>query len=162
MTGIYGAPISDDEKENEAYQLLKQKMEQFQVKVTPGASVAIIKAAVDGISGNHEVLSQSLLTKAEAREFLRLSVSILTDDQLDEILQSPDTQFEVMEMINLGTSGYFGRVRYEIEVLDHPDNKLAKEMVEKRDLLRCPRCGQTGYSGAYPFSTVPPNCDDCN
>lgn len=31
-----------------------------------------------------------------------------------------------------------------------------------RRFYRCPRCGTTGYSGAYPFSTCPPTCDDCN
>lgn len=30
-----------------------------------------------------------------------------------------------------------------------------------RQLYTCPNCGQQGYSGQYPFSTCPPNCDDC-
>lgn len=33
-----------------------------------------------------------------------------------------------------------------------------------KELLTCVRCGQTGYYGAYPFSTLPPEmsrCDDC-
>ena len=32
-----------------------------------------------------------------------------------------------------------------------------------RERLRCPECGQTGYSGAYPFSTGygDGRCDDC-
>lgn len=31
-----------------------------------------------------------------------------------------------------------------------------------KPFYRCPRCGTTGYGGAYPFSTCPPTCDDCN
>lgn len=31
-----------------------------------------------------------------------------------------------------------------------------------RAFYRCPSCGTIGYGGAYPFSTCPPNCDDCN
>ena len=33
----------------------------------------------------------------------------------------------------------------------------------KRGELRCRKCGQTGHSGAYPFSTLPGSgrCDDC-
>lgn len=29
--------------------------------------------------------------------------------------------------------------------------------------MRCRRCGQTGYTGEYPFSTYPDSgrCDDC-
>lgn len=32
----------------------------------------------------------------------------------------------------------------------------------QRAFYRCPRCGTTGHGGAYPFSTCPPTCDDCN
>lgn len=38
----------------------------------------------------------------------------------------------------------------------------AKGGRDRGPLLRCPRCDATGYGGAYPFSTVAPNCDDCN
>lgn len=33
-----------------------------------------------------------------------------------------------------------------------------------RPRIRCKSCGQTGYSGSYPFSTNPGSglCDDCN
>jgi len=34
---------------------------------------------------------------------------------------------------------------------------------DMRSVLRCKSCGQTGRSGAYPFSTLPGSglCDDC-
>lgn len=41
--------------------------------------------------------------------------------------------------------------------------RAAAEAADKRPVLRCKSCGQTGRSGAYPFSTLPGSgrCDDC-
>jgi 2-oxoglutarate dehydrogenase complex dehydrogenase (E1) component-like enzyme len=41
--------------------------------------------------------------------------------------------------------------------------QAAAAAADKRPLLRCKRCGNTGRSGDYPFSTLPGSgcCDDC-
>lgn len=55
-------------------------------------------------------------TTESAAEFLRSKVKMLTDAQIAEIMEYPETNFEHREMINRGHSAYLGTVVYEIEI----------------------------------------------
>ena len=63
-----------------------------------------------------------------------------------------------------------GRLPSDVDLIEE---RLAQIEAERLDptpkprpeqrRLRCKRCGQSGYSGEYPFSTNPASniCDDC-
>ena len=54
--------------------------------------------------------------------------------------------------------------KIQAEIMTRPlQNTIAEEKKRQgKKLMRCPICGQTGWSREYPFSTCPPICDDCN
>ena len=48
--------------------------------------------------------------------------------------------------------------------IEAPKQQQAAPAKPERKLLRCRECGQSGYGGDYPFSTLPDSarlCDDC-
>ena len=49
------------------------------------------------------------------------------------------------------------------DVADARENDRRAKAADKRPVLRCRKCGQTGHSGQYPFSTLASSgrCDDC-
>lgn len=50
---------------------------------------------------------------------------------------------------------------YAGDVLPDGLKQFVTTSASSRRFCRCPSCGTTGYSGAYPFTTLPPTCDDC-
>lgn len=82
----------------------------------------------------------------------------LTDEHMTEIERHPDTQFERMEMVFDGLSGFSACVQYDLR----PTANLSPPR-PPREYLRCRSCGTTGHAGGYPFSTLPGSgqCDDC-
>lgn len=64
-----------------------------------------------------------------------------------------------------------GRIPRDVDQAQETLAELEAERIQPtpkrkpgREYLRCRRCGETGYAGAYPFSTMPASarlCDDC-
>lgn len=56
----------------------------------------------------------------------------------------------------------FEKLRAELTQRKAKEIMRERKKAEGKEFMRCPICGQGGYSGEYPFSTCPPNCDDCS
>jgi hypothetical protein len=63
-----------------------------------------------------------------------------------------------------------GRIPADVDPAEEALAELDAERLQptprppiNRKFMRCKSCGQTGYTGGYPFSTNPSsgNCDDC-
>ncbi len=56
----------------------------------------------------------------------------------------------------------YQETKAKIEYIDRT-GKLPEQPEQKRGYMRCRQCGQGGFPGGYPFSTLPSSglCDDC-
>ncbi len=55
-------------------------------------------------------------TREDAYKFLHQHVPTITKEQIDEIMNYPETSFEVFGMINRGRVAYSGTIIYIIEI----------------------------------------------
>ncbi len=65
--------------------------------------------------------------------------------------------------LGIGGAGRHNLAEETLELLARGEMRVEQRERPDRKFLRCRECGQTGYTGEYPFSTAPGTglCDDC-